>query len=128
MDFSKFNKIYRNTCQLNKSAKSNTQLFSMEIFAFPVLLDSFENLHRLISLHYWLKWIYFLNLHWVIKNIFLHMTKRALTSLSFMTGLRNGHEAEASKLIGFKFDYLKKTKNIYVDTHTSTHISTLFLK
>lgn len=56
------------------------------------------------------------------------MTRRALTSLSFMTGLRNGHEVEASRLIGFKFDYLKKTKNIYINTHTSTHISTLFLK
>lgn len=88
----------------------------MAVFPFSVqqqqkLLDSYESLYRLTSLHYLLKqmWIFFLNLHTMTKNIFLPVTKRALTSLSFIAGLRNDHEVEASKRRDFKFDYFFKT-------------------
>lgn len=54
------------------------------------------------------------------KILFLLVTKRALTSLSFMASLRNGHEVEASRLRDFKFDYFF---NININIHAYKHTS-----
>lgn len=62
--------------------------------------------------------VFFWNLRAVTKILFLPVMKRALTSLSFMVGLRNGHEVEAARWIDFKFDYFLTYTLIYVHIHT----------
>lgn len=65
---------------------------------------------------------FFLNLHArAKKNIFLPITKRASTSLSFMGGLRNGHELEAFRLIGFKLEQKYLFLFIYIHIYTYSH-------
>lgn len=60
--------------------------------------------------------VFFWNLHAVTKILFLPVMKRALTSLSFTAGLRNGHEVEAARWIDSKLFFLIYTL-IYAHIH-----------
>lgn len=120
-------KTCRNACKLygrhvkqNKFDKSKVQFFSIAIFAFlynnnnncwihtRAYIINFPTL--LIKTN-----IYIFKPHTVAKILFLPVTKRCLTLLSFTAGLRKGHEVEASKLIDFKFDFFL---NLYINIHT----------